>query len=157
MHLWSRRMHRILILFAFHVFQLACGTTVTPLCKPGESADSCTTAMVKTDESSRAAPVKIARCKAEMENFCWNGQCMYLVELDEHYCRCDTGFTGIRCVHSELVTQPTSPEYLALTIFLTLLSLLAIAVASFFAYQWHKNKKLRESSKKYQEVLTQNL
>lgn len=33
------------------------------------------------------AQVGIARCKPEMKDYCFHGQCMYIVDLDEHYCR----------------------------------------------------------------------
>ncbi|MEE6461867.1 hypothetical protein FKM82_001433 [Ascaphus truei] len=152
-----RRTCSLLVLCGFLMLQLVCGTTVIPLCKPGDPAENCTIAMVQTDDSPRVAPVKIIRCRTEMENFCFNGQCMYLVDLDEHSCRCNKGFTGDRCVHPEFVKKPTSQEYLALTIFLTLLLLLAIAVASFFAYKWYKNKKLSQPQKEYTEVNAQNV
>uniref|UniRef100_A0A8C5MYQ8 Proepiregulin n=1 Tax=Leptobrachium leishanense TaxID=445787 RepID=A0A8C5MYQ8_9ANUR len=156
MNYWMR-LSSLVLLFSFYLMQTVCLTTVVPLCGSNESAGNCTTAMVKTNLSPRAAPVKVATCKGEMEDFCWNGQCMYLVDLDEHYCRCDKGYTGTRCTHTELVKQPLSEEYLALTIFLTLLLLLAIAVALFFAYKWYKNKKLSQPIKEYKEVSTQNV
>ncbi|KAM4707709.1 proepiregulin [Discoglossus pictus] len=144
----------LLLLFGFQMFQMVCGTTVIPLCK---SDENCTTAMVKTTNSPRVAPVKLAKCAPHMDSYCWNGQCMYIVELEEHYCKCDTGYRGLRCVDSELSIQPMSQEYVALTIFVTVLLLLAIAIASFFAYKWYKNKKLRQPSNEYKEVITVNL
>lgn len=46
--------------------------------------------------------------------------------------RCDVGFSGVRCVHSELVRQPLSTEYVALTVILILLFLIAISIASYY-------------------------
>ncbi|KAM4808638.1 proepiregulin-like [Rhinophrynus dorsalis] len=160
MDCWNR-IYSLLILFAFHMLHLVNGTatttTMVPLCKEGESAENCTTAMVKTADSSKKAPVKITACKREMDNYCLNGQCIYHVDLDEHSCRCERGYSGSRCAHSELVFRPMNQEYLAITIFLAILLLLAVAVALFFAHQWYKNKKLRQSSTDYKEVNTHNV
>ncbi|KAG8454228.1 hypothetical protein GDO86_000752 [Hymenochirus boettgeri] len=153
-----RKVYSVLMgLFGILVIQAVYGTTVVPLCKSEESIDNCTTAMVQTSESPRVASVKITRCQMEMEHFCWNGQCMYLVELDEHYCRCEKGYSGIRCAHAELVIQPVNQEYLAVTIFLSFLLLLAIAVSSFFAYKWYRSKHIGQPSNEYKEVNTLNL
>ncbi|XP_063281369.1 proepiregulin isoform X1 [Pelobates fuscus] len=157
---WSTK-SSLLTLFiyftGFFLLQAVCGTTVVPLCNSDGSLENCTTAMIKTNSSPRAVAARVGACVGEMEKFCWNGQCMYFIDLDEHYCRCDKGYTGTRCTHSELVHQPLSEEYLALTIFLTVMLLLAVAVAAFFAYKWYKNKKLRQPIKEYKEVNTQNI
>ncbi|XP_053317602.1 proepiregulin-like [Spea bombifrons] len=156
MNFW-RTVSSLVLFLCFHMLQLVYGTTVVPLCKSGESVDNCTTAMVQTKKSPRVAPVRIVKCDAEMEGYCWNGQCMYLVDIDEHYCRCVKGYSGVRCTFAELTRKPLSEEYLALTIFLSLLLIMAIAVAAFFAYKWYKIKKLREPIKEYKEVNTQNV
>lgn len=156
MNCWMR-LSSLVLLYSLYLMQVMSLTTVVPLCNSNDSAVNCTTAMVKTNGSPRVAPVKISSCKEEMQDYCWNGQCMYLVDLDEHYCRCDKGYTGTRCTHTELVQKPPIEEYLALTIFLTFLLLLAIAVALFFAYKWYKNKKLSQPTKEYKEVTTQNV
>ncbi|KAM4672399.1 proepiregulin [Amazona ochrocephala] len=67
-----------------------------------------------------------------MKDYCFHGQCVYIVDLNEHYCRCDVGFSGVRCVHSELVRQPLSKEYVALTVIVVLLFLVAISIASYY-------------------------
>ncbi|XP_075045647.1 proepiregulin [Mixophyes fleayi] len=152
-----RRIFSVLVFFSFHLLQLVCSTTVAPLCKPGDPVESCTTAMVQTTESQRATAVKITKCDAEMSNYCMNGQCLYLVELDEHYCRCERGYLGIRCSHMDLIKKPDSEEYLALTIFLTSVLLLTAALAAFFAYNWYKSKKSSQSVQEYKEVNTQNI
>uniref|UniRef100_A0A663MSS4 Proepiregulin n=1 Tax=Athene cunicularia TaxID=194338 RepID=A0A663MSS4_ATHCN len=111
--------------------QAVLGTTVIPLCGPGEM-ENCTTALIQTENSPRVAQVGITRCKPEMKDYCFHGQCVYIVDLDEHYCRCDVGFSGVRCVHSELVRQPLSKEYVALTVIVVLLFLTAISIASYY-------------------------
>lgn len=78
---------------------------------------------------------------------------MYLVDLDEHYCRCDVGFSGVRCVHSELLTQHLSKEYLALTVILILFFLVAIFITTYYLFKWYQNKKKRQANNhKYKEA-----
>lgn len=128
------------------------GTTVIPLCEPND-LENCTTALVQTETNPRVAQVGIARCKPEMQDYCFHGQCMYLVDLDEHYCRCDVGFSGVRCVHSELLTQHLSKEYLALTVILILFFLVAIFITTYYLFKWYQNKKKRQANNhKYKEA-----
>ncbi|XP_042333623.1 proepiregulin-like [Sceloporus undulatus] len=143
----------LLLLLGLHLFQAVLGTTVIPLC--GVNQTNCTTALVRTEKSPRVAQVRITGCKSGMESYCFNGECMYLVELDQHSCRCNTGYVGARCGHSNLepVHQPLSNEYLALTILLVLLFFIAISVAIYYYYRWYQNKKRRlATSKDYQAV-----
>ncbi|RXM99465.1 Epigen [Acipenser ruthenus] len=51
--------------------------------------------------------------------------------------RCDTGFTGERCAHSELVFQPMSKGYILLTVMCTVLFLTALAITFYFFYKWY--------------------
>ncbi|KAJ7313438.1 hypothetical protein JRQ81_004808 [Phrynocephalus forsythii] len=145
-----------LLVLGLQFFQVILGTTVIPLCGRNET-ENCTTALVRTENSPRVAQVRITGCKSEMKNYCLNGQCMYLVELDRHSCRCDTGYVGDRCGHStfEPVLQPLSDEYLALTIISVLLFLVAISLAVYFFYRWYQNKKRRlTDNREYKEVAT---
>uniref|UniRef100_A0A8B9Q0Y2 Proepiregulin n=1 Tax=Apteryx owenii TaxID=8824 RepID=A0A8B9Q0Y2_APTOW len=136
-----------------YVLQAVLGTTVIPLCAPGEM-DNCTTALIQTENSPRVAQVGITRCKPEMKDYCFHGQCVYIVDLDEHYCRCDVGFSGVRCVHSELVRQPLSKEYVALTVILILLFLTAFSIASYYICKRCRNKKRQMNTSEYKEVGT---
>ncbi|XP_042668693.1 proepiregulin [Centrocercus urophasianus] len=142
---------RSLLLFLGYLLQAVMGTTVIPLCAPGEM-ENCTTALVQTENSPRVAQVGITRCKPEMKDYCFHGQCVYIVDLDEHYCRCDVGFSGVRCVHSELVRQPLSTEYVALTVILVLLFLIAISIAGYYICKRYRNKKRHTNTSEYKEV-----
>nr|DBA28789.1 TPA: hypothetical protein GDO54_009088 [Pyxicephalus adspersus] len=139
------------------MYSLISATTVGPLCKPGVSAENCTTAMVKTTESTQKPTLKVSPCSPEMSNYCINGQCLYHEEADEHYCQCERGYLGLRCAHSELSTQPPNEEYLALIIFLTSMLLIVAVMAVFFALKWYKLKKSVQSVQKYKEVNTQHI
>ncbi|NXO00556.1 EREG protein, partial [Rhinopomastus cyanomelas] len=114
--------------------------------------DNCTTALIQTENSPRVAQVGITRCKPEMKDYCFHGQCVYVVDLDEHYCRCDVGFSGVRCVHSELVRQPLSKEYVALTVIVVLLFLVAASIASYYICRRYRNKRRQTNTKEYKEV-----
>uniref|UniRef100_A0A8D0GNK1 Proepiregulin n=1 Tax=Sphenodon punctatus TaxID=8508 RepID=A0A8D0GNK1_SPHPU len=146
----------LLLCLVFHQLQAALGTTVIPLCGRNET-ENCTTALVQTENSPRMAQVGITKCKPEMKDYCFHGQCMFLVEMDEHHCRCDVGFSGARCMHSELVVQPLSKEYVVLTVLLLLFLLVASLVAIYYFYEWYQGKKRRNADNKdYKEVATQS-
>uniref|UniRef100_A0ACB8EUG5 Uncharacterized protein n=1 Tax=Sphaerodactylus townsendi TaxID=933632 RepID=A0ACB8EUG5_9SAUR len=122
--------------YSLQLFQTVLSTTVVPLCGSNET-DACTTALVQTDSSSRVAQVGITRCRSEMQNFCFNGHCMYLVDLDQHYCKCDMGYSGVRCGHLnvDLVQQPLSKEYIVLAVLLSLFFLASTSVAIYYIYR----------------------
>ncbi|XP_075705903.1 proepiregulin [Rhinoderma darwinii] len=157
MNCW-RRICSALLFSCLHVLQIVgCETTIDPLCKFGDPAENCTTALMHTTESPGASVVRIVECAKEISKYCVNGQCLYLLDVDEHYCRCESGYSGLRCTDSFLLTQPMTEEYLALTIFLTALLLLAVALVVFFAYKWYALKKSSQPNQKYKEVSTQNV
>ncbi|KAL8175803.1 UNVERIFIED_CONTAM: hypothetical protein K2H54_008536 [Gekko kuhli] len=90
-----------------------------------------------------------------MQNFCFNGRCMYLVELDQHYCRCDMGYSGVRCGVSnlDLVIRPLSKEYIVLAVLLSLFFFTAASVATYYFYRWYQEKNGRFSANRnYEEV-----
>ncbi|XP_040274043.1 proepiregulin-like [Bufo bufo] len=154
MNCW-RRMSSSLVLLCIHILQIVwCETTVSPSCKPGEN---CTTTLMHTTESPGVGVMRIVECAADIRQYCVNGRCLYLLDEDEYYCRCEYGYRGLRCTDSDLVQVPANEEYLALTIFLTALLLLAVALVVFFAYKWYSLKKSSQPNQKYKEVGTQNL
>ncbi|XP_077170492.1 proepiregulin isoform X2 [Paroedura picta] len=145
---------RLILLAGLQLFQTVLSTTVIPLCGSNET-DTCTTALVRTGTSPRVAQVGITRCRSEMQNYCFNGHCMYLVELDQHYCRCNMGYSGVRCGHSnlDLVRQPLSKEYIVLAVLLSLFFLAATSVTIYFFYKWYHEKNGRFSANRnYKEV-----
>ncbi|XP_056424194.1 proepiregulin [Hyla sarda] len=150
-----RRISSALVFLYLHILQIVwCQTTVAP-CKSGEN---CTTALMHTTVSPEVAVVRIVECAADIGKYCVNGQCLYLLDEDEHYCRCEHGYMGLRCADSDIVKkQPMTEEYLALIIFLTALLLLAVALIVFFAYKWYALKKSSQPNQKYKEVSTQNI
>ncbi|KAM6429253.1 proepiregulin [Rhynochetos jubatus] len=144
---------RSLMLILGYLLQAVLGTTVIPLCGPGEM-ENCTTALIQTENSPRVAQVGITRCQPEMKDYCFHGQCVYIVDLNEHYCRCDVGFSGVRCVHSELVRQPLSKEYVVLTVIVVVLFLTAVSIACYYICRRYRRKKRQTNASEYKEVGT---
>ncbi|XP_069834388.1 proepiregulin [Dendropsophus ebraccatus] len=155
MNYW-RGISSALVFLYLHILQIVwCQTTTAPACKSGEN---CTTTLMPTTVSPEVAVVRIVECAADIKKYCVNGQCLYLLDVDEHYCRCEYGYMGLRCADSDISRKgPMSEEYLALTIFLTSLLLLSVAFIVFFAYKWYALKKSSQPNQKYKEVNTQNI
>ncbi|XP_041081697.1 proepiregulin-like [Polyodon spathula] len=140
-----------LSLIGLHLLQSVCSTTPFPSCGPGQL--ECTTAVTATSiETPRVERVQTEKCAAELDAFCFHGECMFLVDLNVHSCRCDAGFTGERCAHSELVFQPMSKGYILLAVMCTVLFLTALAITFYFFYKWFKKNKCTSTEKKYQEI-----
>ncbi|XP_035496952.2 proepiregulin-like [Scophthalmus maximus] len=76
-------------------------------------------------------------CDSTFDDFCLNkGQCMFLVDIDEHHCRCDVGFYGPRCANLELVTQPMGDGQMIVTVFCVSLLIVGLAGALYFFCKW---------------------
>ncbi|KAJ6660506.1 hypothetical protein lerEdw1_017503 [Lerista edwardsae] len=143
------------LLACLHLFQAVLSTTIIPLC--GFNATNCTTALVRTENSPRVAQVEIRECKPEMQDYCFNGKCRYLVELKKYSCKCDSGYSGNRCSLSSLETkQLMSSEYVALTVVLILFFLIAVSIAIYYFYRWYQNRKgMLAASRNYKVVATE--
>ncbi|XP_052591793.1 proepiregulin [Peromyscus californicus insignis] len=137
---------------SFHLLQGVISTTVIPSCIPGESEDNCT-ALVQMEDNPHVAQVSITKCSPDMDSYCFHGQCIYLVDMSENYCRCEVGYTGVRCEHFFLtVHQPLSKEYVALTVILILLFLIITAGSIYYFCRWYKYRKSKKSKKEYERV-----
>ncbi|XP_036192196.1 proepiregulin [Myotis myotis] len=151
------RARALLLCLGFYLLHLVLGTTVIPLCIPGESEDNCT-ALVKTANNPRVAQVSIIQCSSDMNGYCLHGQCIFLVDMSEKYCRCDVGYAGVRCEHFFLtVQQPLSKEYVALTVILILFVLLFVAGSMYYFWRWYRNRESKKSRKEYERVTSGNL
>ncbi|XP_015842490.1 proepiregulin [Peromyscus maniculatus bairdii] len=143
-----------LLCLGFHLLQGVISTTVIPSCIPGESEDNCT-ALVQTEDSPRVAQVSITKCSSDMNSYCFHGQCIYLVDMKENFCRCEVGYTGLRCEHFFLtVHQPLSKEYVALTVILILLFLIITAGSIYYFCRWYKYRKSKKAKKEYERVIS---
>nr|XP_012319801.2 proepiregulin [Aotus nancymaae] len=146
------RVPSLLFCLGFHLLQAVLSTTVIPSCIPGESNDNCT-ALVQTEDDPRVAQVSITKCSYDMNGYCLHGQCIYLVDMSQNYCRCEVGYTGVRCEHFFLtVHQPLSREYVALTVILIILFLIIIVGSTYYFCRWYRNRKSKEPKKEYERV-----
>ncbi|XP_053779451.2 proepiregulin [Desmodus rotundus] len=141
----------------FHLLQVVLSTTVVPSCAPGESGDNCT-ALVQTRNNPRVAQVSRTKCSPDMNGYCLHGECIYLVDMSEKYCRCEVGYAGVRCEHFFLtVQQPLSKEYVALTVILTIFFLLLVTGSIYYFWRWCRNRKSEKSRKEYERVTSGDL
>lgn len=148
----ARQVPTLLLVLVFYLLQAVFSTTVIPSCIPGESGDNCT-ALVQTEDNPRVAQVSITKCSADMNGYCLHGQCIYLVDMSENYCRCEVGYTGVRCEHFFLTVQkPLSKEYVALTVILVILFLVIVAGSIYYFCRWYRNRKSKEPKKEYERV-----
>ncbi|XP_019742157.1 proepiregulin-like [Hippocampus comes] len=59
------------------------------------------------EERSHVVKRSTQNCDSSYANYCMNGgQCMLLVDVKEHHCKCHSGFYGPRCSNLELVFKP---------------------------------------------------
>ncbi|KAM9237403.1 proepiregulin [Dugong dugon] len=148
----GRGVPALLLCLGFPLLQAVLSATVIPSCIPGDSEDNCT-ALVQTEDNPQVAQVSITKCGSDMNGYCLHGQCIYLVDMREHYCRCDVGYTGVRCEHFFLtVHQPLSKEYVALTVILTMFFLIAVTGCIYYFCRWYRNQKSKEPKKEYERV-----
>uniref|UniRef100_A0A667ZDW9 EGF-like domain-containing protein n=1 Tax=Myripristis murdjan TaxID=586833 RepID=A0A667ZDW9_9TELE len=90
-------------------------------------------------ERPRVGRLMTQRCDAALDNFCLNnGQCMLLVDTNEHHCKCESGYYGPRCAHMQLVFQPMGEEQLILTIVCVSLLIIGLAGALYFCCKCDK-------------------
>uniref|UniRef100_A0A665WGF3 EGF-like domain-containing protein n=1 Tax=Echeneis naucrates TaxID=173247 RepID=A0A665WGF3_ECHNA len=72
-------------------------------------------------------------CDKTFDSYCLNrGQCMLLVDIDQHFCKCERGFYGPRCANPELVFKPIGEEHIILIIFCVTLLIIGLAGALYF-------------------------
>uniref|UniRef100_A0A8C3A2I0 EGF-like domain-containing protein n=1 Tax=Cyclopterus lumpus TaxID=8103 RepID=A0A8C3A2I0_CYCLU len=77
-------------------------------------------------------------CDGTFDSYCMNsGQCMLLVDINEHHCKCERGFYGPRCSNLELVVQPMGEEQLIVTIFCVALLIIGLAGTLYFCCKWY--------------------
>ncbi|CAB1319227.1 unnamed protein product [Coregonus sp. 'balchen'] len=63
----------------------------------------------------RMEKVMIQKCDSSLESYCLNGECLLLLDINEHHCKCEMGYYGPRCAHLEMVFQPMREEHVILT------------------------------------------
>lgn len=88
-------------------------------------------------------------CDSTFDNYCLNnGKCMLLVDIDEHHCKCESGYYGHRCSKVELVFQPMGEEQIILIIFCVSLLIIGLSGALYFCCKWYKKNKYPRQQKR---------
>ncbi|XP_077571392.1 proepiregulin-like [Stigmatopora nigra] len=81
-------------------------------------------------------------CDSTYASYCMNGgQCMLLVDVNEHHCKCHGGFYGPRCSNLELVFKPMGEEQIIFIIFCVTLLGVGLAGLLYFCCKWYKKNK----------------
>ncbi|XP_071388780.1 proepiregulin-like [Centroberyx affinis] len=119
-----------------------------------QTAASASLSTEQEEQRPRVAKVTTQSCDAALDNYCLNGQCMLLLDLNEHHCKCEKGFYGPRCAHLELVFRPMAEEQLVLTIVCVTLLIIGLAGALYFCCKWYKRNRFPRQQKRqgYQGV-----
>ncbi|XP_037632602.1 proepiregulin-like [Sebastes umbrosus] len=88
-------------------------------------------------------------CESTHDNYCLNsGQCMLLVDMNEHHCKCEKGFYGPRCSNMEFVVKPMGEEQIIVTIFCVTLLIIGLAGVLYFCCKWYKKNKYPHQPKR---------
>ncbi|KAM7415855.1 hypothetical protein PAMA_018087 [Pampus argenteus] len=88
------------------------------------------------------------KCDSTFDKYCLNnGQCMLLVDINEHHCKCESGFYGPRCSNPELVFQPTGEEQIIVIIFCVCLLIIGLAGVLYFCCKWYKKNRFPRQPK----------
>uniref|UniRef100_A0A8C5H161 EGF-like domain-containing protein n=1 Tax=Gouania willdenowi TaxID=441366 RepID=A0A8C5H161_GOUWI len=105
---------------------------------------------VQSEERHHVVKRSSQPCSDSFDKYCLNkGQCMFLVEVNEHHCKCERGHYGPRCETLELVVQPMGEEQTIAIIFCVCLLIVGVAGALYFCCKWCKKKKFPVQSKRH--------
>ncbi|KAJ8285440.1 hypothetical protein GJAV_G00026810 [Gymnothorax javanicus] len=102
--------------------------------------------------TSRVSRPMVEKCNSSMEAQCIHGECMFRVDLKEHYCKCSPGHHGPRCAFISPVTRPMSQEMVMVTVVCVALTVVGFVGMAYFLYSWYKKKAAPTGQKEYQEV-----
>ncbi|XP_054467689.1 proepiregulin-like [Anoplopoma fimbria] len=112
-----------------------------------QTADS--TSLTGGGERPHVVKRSTQNCDSTFESYCMNkGQCMLLVDINEHHCKCEKGFYGPRCSKLELVVQQIAEEQIIVTIFCVVLLIIGLAGALYFCCKWYKKNKFPRQQKR---------
>ncbi|GAA6226465.1 proepiregulin-like [Lates japonicus] len=114
-----------------------------------QTADSVSLTAGQGEERPHVVKRSIQRCNSTFDNFCLNhGQCILLVDINEHHCKCERGYNGPRCANLELVIQPMREEQIIVTVFCVSLLIIGLTGALYFCYKWYKKNKFPRHQKR---------
>ncbi|XP_047446947.1 proepiregulin-like [Mugil cephalus] len=103
----------------------------------------------KGEELHHVAKRSTQSCDSSFDNFCLNnGKCMLLVDINEHHCKCESGFYGARCANAELVFRPLGEEQIVFVVFCVILLSVGLALALYFFCKWYRKSRFTRKQKR---------
>uniref|UniRef100_A0A3B4AKH6 EGF-like domain-containing protein n=1 Tax=Periophthalmus magnuspinnatus TaxID=409849 RepID=A0A3B4AKH6_9GOBI len=122
---------------------------LTAVSSPGDDPE-------RGEERPHVEKRSILSCDSSFDNYCLNnGQCLFLVDLNENHCKCELGYLGTRCEHTQLVVQPMKEEEVALIIVCVVLLILGLTGALYFFCKWYRRKHLPQQQKRLRYTAVQ--
>ncbi|XP_040011622.1 proepiregulin-like [Xiphias gladius] len=113
-----------------------------------QTADGASFSAGRAEERPRVVKRSTQSCDGTFDSYCLNnGQCMLLVDINEHHCKCERGFYGPRCANAELVIQPMAKEHIIVTVFCVSLLIIGLAGALYFCCKWCKKNRFPRQQK----------
>lgn len=114
-----------------------------------ESEDNSSPWTGQGEERPHVVKRSIQGCESTYNEYCLNnGKCMLLIDINEHHCKCESGFYGPRCGNMDLVFKPMGEEQIILTIFCVSLLLIGLSGALYFCCKWYKKNRLPRTPKR---------
>ncbi|XP_034026667.1 proepiregulin-like [Thalassophryne amazonica] len=105
---------------------------------------------VQEEERPHVAQQLVHSCDQALDNYCLNnGQCMLLVDINEHHCKCKRGFYGPRCSHVELVFQPVKEKHVIVTAVCVIALVAGLAAVLLVCCQWYKRQRRLRQQKQH--------
>ncbi|XP_029019703.1 proepiregulin-like isoform X1 [Betta splendens] len=97
------------------------------------------------EERPHVAKRSTQSCDSSFDGYCLNnGQCMLLVDINEHHCNCDLGFYGHRCAEVDFVSRPMGETQIIFITFCVILLILGLAGVLYFFWKWYKNRLMSQ-------------
>ncbi|XP_049435003.1 proepiregulin-like [Epinephelus fuscoguttatus] len=120
-----------------------------------QTPDSSSLSAGQGEERPHVVKRSTQNCDSTFDSYCMNnGQCMLLVDINEHHCKCERGFYGPRCSNPELVVQPMGEEQIIVTVFCVSLLIIGLAGALYFCCKWYKKNTRQQKRQGYKGVQT---
>ncbi|XP_031161632.1 proepiregulin isoform X1 [Sander lucioperca] len=114
-----------------------------------QTADSTSLSAGHGEEHPHVVKRSIQNCDSTFDSYCLNnGQCMLLVDINEHHCKCGRGFYGPRCSNPEFLVKPMGEEQIIVTIFCVTLLIIGLAGALYFFCKWYKKNRFPHQQKR---------
>ncbi|XP_023144414.1 proepiregulin [Amphiprion ocellaris] len=128
-------------------------SVLTQNVSPKLQADSSSLSAGQTEERHHVVKRMTKSCDSTFDDYCLNnGQCMLLVDINEHHCKCVGGYSGPRCGTvrlNDFVFQPLAEEQVVVVVFCVSLLIIGLAGALYFCCKWYKKNRFPRQQKRH--------